>query len=113
AERHGHHPAHELPLAARLGPFPFRWNRNRALDFDLTRFLDANSSPATDQVRGPASLENDLPCALAPAYRADQSGADDDRRYAIDENGHHRLGEGACRPDAPAGPLRCQRGIAP
>jgi hypothetical protein len=24
AERHGDHPAHELPLAARLEPFPFR-----------------------------------------------------------------------------------------
>jgi hypothetical protein len=50
---------------ARAGLFlflesPFRWNRNRLSIFDLTRFLDANRPPPTDQVRGHASLENAL-----------------------------------------------------
>jgi len=34
-------------------------------------------------------------------------------RHAVDENGHCRPGEGACRPHAAAGSLRRQRGIGP
>ena len=39
------HPAHVEPCLSASEPFPFRWNRNGALIFDLTRFLDANRSP--------------------------------------------------------------------
>ncbi len=54
-----------------------------------------------------------LACALAPEYRDDQSGADDNRRHAVDEHGHRRLGEGLAVPIPPPGPPRRQRGTAP
>ena len=51
----------------RLEPFPFRWNRDGS-SFILTRFLDANRFPPTDQVRGHASLENALLVSWIAAF---------------------------------------------
>jgi hypothetical protein len=109
AERHGDCASRQLLLAARLAWSVLIASESRpCLSFDAFSFDEPAATPG--QVRDRSSLENAWRyCPRStPARRTDQSGTDDQRRRAIDDNSHGELREVARGARTSAGSLGCE-----
>ena len=97
-----------LPVGTgRLSPLQPRPERGAGLLGDLCKGIPAerHGDYSAHELLLAARLGSQALDLSTSAYGADQSGADNNRRSTIDENGHRHLREMACRSHAAAGSL--------